>query len=165
MRSSVQLVTLAVVFFVGSWTTAFSQVSAFTTEMDRRLRAIAGDNALSCGTVAIEGDRNPEPALKCARRAIANKVAFYVRSDSWGVDSFLSEGFAGNSNGDVYYVDFDSEGWQPSAVRSEARDEKDKFGQLCPTPVHIRRIPWKDNQYVGLTCQRKKRNSSDPHEW
>jgi hypothetical protein len=88
-----------------------------------------------------------------------------VHSDSWGVDSFLSEGFAGDSNGDVYYVDFDSEGWQPSAVKGKARNEKAGFGQRCRTPVHIRRIPWKNDQYIGLTCQRRKKDSSDPHEW
>jgi hypothetical protein len=81
------------------------------------------------------------------------------------MDSFLSEGFAGDGNGDVYYVEFDSERWQASAVKREARNGKADFGQQCPKPVHIRKIPWKDNQSVGFTCQRKKHNSSDPHEW
>jgi hypothetical protein len=142
-----------------------SQVSAYTAEMDPRLRTIAGDNALNCGAVTIDGDRNPEPVLKCARRAIGKKLAFYARCDSWGIDSFLSDGFAGSGDGDVYYVEFDSLGWQPHGAKVEISDGKPKYGEKCPKPVHIRDVPWPDKKYVEFTCQRRKKNSSDPHEW
>jgi hypothetical protein len=93
-------------------------------KMDRRLRAVAGDNALNCGAVTVDWDRNPDTMLKCARKAIAKGISFYVRSDSWGMDSFLSEGFAGNGKGDVYYLNFDSIGWHPDRSRDEAGDAK-----------------------------------------
>ncbi|MGB6477369.1 MAG: hypothetical protein WBF04_25225 [Candidatus Sulfotelmatobacter sp.] len=158
-----QSVALMVAFLGGLSSVALTQVSDYTAEMDRRLRTIAGSSALNCGTVAIGGDRNPEPMLKCARRAIGKKRAFYARTDSWGIDSFLSEGFAGSGDGSVYYVEFDSLGWDPH--RTEAGNKKPNLGEKCPNPVHVRRIPWIDNDYVGLTCRRKKKGSSDPHEW
>jgi hypothetical protein len=55
---------------------ATAQVSEFTKEMSRRLNIIAGERALDCGAVALDGDRNPKPALQCARRAIKKKIPF-----------------------------------------------------------------------------------------
>lgn len=135
---------------------AFSQVSDYTAEMDRRLRVIAGNNAFNCGAVLGDGERNPEPVLKCARRAIGNKLPFFVRSDSWGINSFLSDGLAGNGSGDVYYVEFDSQGWALRPGDPKEAANAAMLGELCPKPVRIRRIPWPDKQYVGLTCQRRK---------
>lgn len=48
----------------------------------------------------------------CPSGGISKKRAFFVRIDSFGMDSFLSYGFAGNS-GKVYNVTFDSLGWNP----------------------------------------------------
>ncbi len=133
--------------------------------MNRRLLAIAGNNALNCGEVLVDGNRDPGPMLTCARKAIAKKRPFYVRSDSWGIDSFLSEGFAGNGDGDVYYVEFDSSGWDPRRTEDSAGSKRSDLGEKCPKPIHIRQIPWVNKEYVGFTCQRKKKGSSDPHEW
>lgn len=164
MRTWVRFATIVTLIVLELCVASVSQVSAYTVEMDRRLRTIAGDNALNCGAVALDGDRNPEPVLKCARKAIGKKLAFYVRSDSWGIDSFLSDGFAGNGNGDVYYVEFDSLGWAPHGAGTEIPAGKVNYGEECPRPVRIRKIPWPDKNYVGFTCKRRKKNSSDPHE-
>lgn len=48
------------------------------TLMDRRMRIIAGNDALDCGRVKLDGD--PKASLKCAHQAISKKRAFFVRS-------------------------------------------------------------------------------------
>jgi hypothetical protein len=149
-------------FCLGASSIAKTQVSAFTAEMDRRLRTVAGNDALNCGAVLVDGDRNPETVLKCVRKAISKKAAFYARTDSWGIDSFLSEGFAGSGNGSVYYLEFDSLGWDASQAQLTTKQYPI---EKCPAPVRVRQILWKDKQYIGFTCQRKKKGSSDPHEW
>jgi TonB family protein len=70
------------------------------TLMDRRMRLIAGNDALDCGRVKLNGD--PRASLRCARQAISKKRAFFVRLDSVGMDSYLSDGFAGD--GQATYI-------------------------------------------------------------
>src|ERR1700693_2766678 len=76
------------------------------TLMDRRMRLIAGNDALDCGRVKLNGD--PKTSLRCARQAISKNRAFFVRLDSAGMDSSLSDEFTGDGSGNVYSVEFDS---------------------------------------------------------
>jgi hypothetical protein len=57
------------------------------TLMDRRMRLIAGNDALDCGRVKLSAD--PKASLACAHQAISKKRAFFVRLDSVGMDSFF----------------------------------------------------------------------------
>ncbi len=106
------------------------------TLMDRRMRLIAGNDALDCGRVKLNGD--PKASLRCARQAISKNRAFFVRLDSAGIDSSLSDGFAGDGSGNVYSVAFDSLGWGPSPG-IEILDNRHDAVEICPKPVRIRK--------------------------
>src|SRR5882762_8597031 len=87
------------------------QKNDFGALLDRRMRVIAGKDAVDCGHVKLGHD--PQKSLSCARRAISQERAFVVRFDIVGTDSLISDGFAGNSLGNVYSVRFDTYGWGP----------------------------------------------------
>ncbi len=119
------------------------------TLMDRRMRLIAGNDALDCGRVKLNGD--PKASLRCARQAISKKRAFFVRLDSAGMDSSLSDGFAGDGSGNVYRVAFDSLGWGPSRG-SEILDNSHDAVETCPKPVRIRKEMSSKGVFMGYRC-------------
>jgi hypothetical protein len=117
--------------------------------MDRRMRLIAGNDALDCGRVKVNGD--PKASLRCMRQAISNKRAFFVRLDSVGMDSFLSDGFVGDGSGKVYSVEFDSLGYGPSAG-VEILDNGHDAVEICPKPVRIRKEMSSKGVFMGYRC-------------
>lgn len=119
------------------------------TLMDRRMRRIAGNDALDCGRVKLNGD--PKASLRCARQAISRKRAFFVRLDGAGMDSFLSDGFAGDGSGNVYSVAFDSLGWGPSPG-IEILDNSHDAVEICPKPVRIRKEMSSKGVFMGYRC-------------
>ena len=119
------------------------------TLMDRRMRLIAGNDALDCGRVKLNGD--PRASLRCARQAISKKRAFFVRLDSVGMDSYLSDGFAGDGSGNVYSVAFDSLGWGPSSG-IEILDNSHDAVEICPKPVRIRKEMSSKGAFMGYRC-------------
>jgi len=119
------------------------------TLMDRRMRLIAGNDALDCGRVKLNGD--PKASLRCARKAVSQKRAFFVRFDWVGIDSFLSDGFAGDNSGDVYSVKFDSYGWG-GGPDLEILDNKHDAVERCPNPVHIRKERSSKGVFMGYRC-------------
>lgn len=119
------------------------------TLMDHRMRLIAGSDALDCGRVKVNGD--PKASLRCARHAISNKRAFFVRLDSVGMDSFLSDGFAGDGSGKVYSVQFDSLGWG-SSPGVEILDNSHDAVQICHKPVRIRKELSSKGVFMGYRC-------------
>ena len=119
------------------------------TLMDRRMRLIAGNDALDCGRVKLNGD--PRASLRCARKAISQKRAFFVRFDWVGIDSFLSDGFAGESSGDVYSVKFDSYGWG-GGPDVEILDNRHDAVERCLNPVHIRKELSSKDVFMGYRC-------------
>jgi TonB family protein len=121
------------------------------TLMDRRMRLIAGNDALDCGRVKVSAD--PKGSLSCARQAISRKRAFLVRLDSVGMDSFLSDGFAGDGSGNVYSVAFDSFGWGPSPGIKILDNRHDAVG-ICPKPVDIWRQVSSKGAFMGYRCTR-----------
>lgn len=119
--------------------------------MDQRMRLLAGNNALDCGRVKVNGD--PKASVRCARKAISTKRAFLVRVDSAGMDSLLSDGFAGDGSGNVYSVRFDSLGWGPSPD-IEILDNTHDAVQICPKPVHIKLRSAPNGAFFGYRCTR-----------
>jgi hypothetical protein len=117
--------------------------------MDHRMRLIAGKDALDCGRVKLNGD--PKASLKCARQAISRKRAFFVRIDSAGMDSSLSDGFAGDGSGKVFSVEFDSLGIGPSPD-FEILDNGHDAVRICPKPVHLRLRSGPKGAFWGYSC-------------
>lgn len=119
------------------------------TLMDRRMRLIAGNDALDCGRVKLNGD--PKTSLRCARQAISKNRAFFVRLDSAGMDSSLSDGFTGDGSGNVYSVEFDSLGLGPSPG-IEILDNSHDAVEICPKPVRIRKEMSSKGVFMGYRC-------------
>jgi hypothetical protein len=119
------------------------------TLVDRRMRLIAGNDALDCGRVKLNG--NPRLSLGCARRAISQRRAFVVRFDSAGMDSSLSDGFAGDGSGKVYSVRFDSLGWGPSPG-IQILDNSHNAVEICAKPVHLTLRSAPTGAFWGYRC-------------
>jgi hypothetical protein len=117
--------------------------------MDQRMRAIAGNDPLDCGRVKLNSD--PKRSLDCARKAISQRRSFLVRFDCSGMDSFLSDGFAGDSSGNVFSVRFDSLGWGPSPD-VEILDDKHDAVETCPKPVRIKARRAPKGSFFGYRC-------------
>lgn len=112
---------------------------ADTEVMDQRLRAIAGNGAIDCGEVPVDGD--PAKASSCAMKASRQHKAFYVRYRARGIDAQLIDGLAGDSKSDIYAVIFDSLGVSandqaPDAMRP---DGDHTIVMECPKPTKIRK--------------------------
>jgi TonB family protein len=119
------------------------------TLMDRRMRLIAGNDALDCGRVKLNGD--PKPSLRCARKAISHRRAFVVRFDYAGMDSSISDGFASDGSGKVYSVRFDSMGWG-QAPGIEILDGTHDAVEICPKPVRIKARSAPIGAFWGYRC-------------
>ena len=68
-----------------------------------KLVMLAGNEAMNCGWVKL--GQNPNSASDCALLAFRQKKPFYISYDA-GAWQWISEGLAGNSAGDVYYVEY-----------------------------------------------------------
>ena len=74
--------------------------------MVHQMHSIAGEKAIDCGHVQPAAD--PKPSLKCARKAVKKKQAFVVQYDGNGIEGPTYTAFAGNGDGDVYWLHVDS---------------------------------------------------------
>jgi len=133
-----------------------AQIDDTSGVMDKRMRVIAGENALDCGRVRV--GVNAEPALRCARKSIKRKQPFVVRFDDYGIDSFLSDGFAEDGLGNVYHIEFDSLGWgPPSEDGGEVLDDKHDFVEGCTKPARIHKDVSRKGTFMGYSCVRSRR--------
>jgi hypothetical protein len=69
------------------------------------------------------------------------------------MDSDAENGLAGNGNGDVYGVFFDSLGFTPGGLLNDAEQLLDNHHSVvnaCPKPIHFRRVTLPNSS--GLTC-------------
>jgi len=99
--------------------------------LDNHIRAIAGPDAKDCGRVHRED--SPKEATKCALRAYKSHKAFHVRYDDKGIgDSEGAHAMAGDSNGNVYSLWFDSMGMDTGHL---------PLGATMPDGFHTKIIP------------------------
>jgi len=109
--------------------------------IDKKLRSLSGRGKppLNCGIVGIWG--NPTIASDCALNAFAHRSPFYVRYNLQGIDSEVSAGLAGDAQGNVYSVEYDSMGWETDGLAkgAEITDNKHIYTEPCPSPVLLRK--------------------------
>jgi hypothetical protein len=86
-------------------------------------------------------NEKPNVATDCALLAFANNQQFYVYYDRQANDSVVTQGLAGNSNGEVYGVEFHSYEWLPQTLPSEVQisDGNHIITVRCPKPVNLRK--------------------------
>jgi len=111
---------------------------ADTEVMDQRLRTLAGNGAIDCGEVPVDGD--PAKASSCAMKASRQHKAFYVRYDARGIDAQLVDGLASNAKNDTYAVIFGSLGVSSDEAQDATRPDGDHTIVMeCPKPTKIRK--------------------------
>ena len=109
-----------------------------------------GGRTLNCGWVGIR--RSPDASSDCALKAFANGSPFYVRDNFQGIDSDVSMGLAGDGQGHVYFVEYDSMGWGTEGPEgSELTDDRHIYTEPCPRPVTLRKT-----RTGRLTCAKNE---------
>jgi len=122
----------------------------------QRLQTTAGSSARDCGRVAQQD--NSKEADRCVRKAVSSGKAFYVRYDLPSTDSYAGAGLAGNRDGDVFVVVFDTTGFTPGVQKADEQlvDDGHSIVERCPKPIRFR-VPFSPGK--GLTCLRGSKNS------
>jgi hypothetical protein len=125
--------------------------------IDKQLVSLSGRRgpALNCGWVEI--DQSPDSASDCALSAYAHKSPFYVRYNLQGIDSQVSAGLAGDAEGKVYFVEYDSMGWETDGIAKEAKvtDGNHIYTEPCPSPISL-----KKTRTGRLTCAKSDPNAA-----
>ena len=109
---------------------------ASSSVMNNRLRILAGPRATDCGHVKV--GQSPSLATQCVMRSFASRKPFFVRYDLAGIDSEVSGGLVGQSNG-VLTIVFDSFGTSPDGLPSGSTFADDHYNIIlpCPKPVAL----------------------------
>jgi hypothetical protein len=81
----------------GSWT------GECFAGFEQAMQELAGPLAVDCGF------NSEEAGLACARRALASGLPFRLGSGGIGIDSFICDVVARNSQGHVFLIDYDSD--------------------------------------------------------
>lgn len=130
-----------------------SERNPISRTIDDRLSAFAGRGA----TEVIEcrdASGGLDDATSCALKAFGQGKAFTTKWYRPGIDSFGFTGFAGDANGNVYELDYDSMGWSRLALPKGVQllDDNHTFVMPCPKPIAlVRTVAGK------LTCSRPAR--------
>jgi hypothetical protein len=105
--------------------------------LDKRLKLLAGETAIDCGTVGIREDASS--ASLCAEKSFSAKRAFVVRYRLQGIDSTAMVAIAGTNSGHVYAVHYDSMGWSSEGLGKAAQllDGNHDVVEECPFPVQL----------------------------
>jgi hypothetical protein len=117
--------------------------------LERRLRAIAGEQALVCGP-ATPDSHSTKLVNKCAWQALVDEKAFYAwyvlgGSVVWNTAVAIAE----DAEGNVFVVSFDDAGASVKGLtgRVERLDNGDSVVVTCPKPIKLR------ESFTGsLTC-------------
>jgi hypothetical protein len=97
--------------------------------MDRQLAESWGDGKKS------------DAATDCVLRTHADKKPFYVSYVVQGIDTQGAIGFAGDAAGNVYALEYDSEGWPSKGLRKNLQlsDGNHITIEKCSKPVNLRK--------------------------
>ena len=99
--------------------------------LKKRLRALAGENAMNCGRAPqssrVTGQPRPADVTDCALHQFAAKKKFYARYDLEGFDSEQAIGFAFDGT-KLYTVTWQRTSW----TNRQTIDV-----QECPTPIEL----------------------------
>jgi hypothetical protein len=119
---------------------ACAGVSDLST-LERRLKEIAGDQALVCEPDPYDSSHSTEATNKCVKKAFASGKAFYTwyvlgGSMVWNV----AVAVAGDGTGNVYVVSFDDAGARRAGLGKEVQvfDAGATVVVKCPKPIKFR---------------------------
>jgi hypothetical protein len=75
-------------------------------ELDTRMKALAGADAVFCGQVPVDGPR--AEANACVETAFGGGRPFWVRYDQKGENATVAEAIVRSPEGKVYFVEYNS---------------------------------------------------------
>ena len=149
--SAVSLVIVA--FFCYAWSLSRSNLGL----LEKKLRSLSGEGqlALNCNSAELRQER--DAWSDCALNAFAQRHPFYVRYGLQGIDSEVAVGLAGDAQGKVYFVAYDSLGWQSEGLPEGAQvtDDKHIYTEPCASPVTLRKT-----RTGRLTCAKSNASNS-----
>jgi hypothetical protein len=104
-----------------------------------RLQQLAGETARDCGAVRV--NQKPETATACALSTHAERKSFYVSYSEWGMDTYCATGFAADTDGNAYKVEYDGGGWEKNGLRKNLQlsDGNHVAIERCSKPVKLRK--------------------------
>ena len=107
--------------------------------LSNRLKQIAGDGAIDCGSVGL-GPASTT-ASDCALKTHAHGKPFYVSYRVQGIDSHLAVGFAADATGNAYALEYDSAGWSSEGLGKNLQlsDGNHITIERCSKPVKLRK--------------------------
>jgi hypothetical protein len=105
-------------------------------DLDRKLQLLAGEGAIFCGHVGLEG--NPNAANKCVLKAFKEKQPFYVSYDALktGPSDFVVSGLARDPEGRMWSASF-SPVTMHQTYGGELSDDLHILTKPCPTPYRL----------------------------
>jgi hypothetical protein len=105
------------------------------TERLKTLAAGNGGEVIDCGKLATSG--KTDGMSGCAKQAFKDGKPFYFRYYWRGVDSFGYSGLAGDANGNVFEVVYDSAGWPKLGAPNDLQllDDGHTVVEPCPKPI------------------------------
>jgi len=126
-----------------------------SSALERRLKAIAGDRAVVCGSEAY-GTEAAMTANRCVKKALARGKAFYASYFLGGNALWSSEaGIAGDGHRNVFVLSFDDAGAPRAGLGDniEVLDNGDTVVMSCPKPIRLR-----ESYSRNLTCMSRPGN-------
>lgn len=116
-------------------------------------RRIGGAGGVNCRRTAKPED--PGALSDCAIAAFARRESFFVRFYQHGIDSHCWQGFAGDGEGNVWELDYDSLEWKLAAAPEEVEllDHNRIIVMPCPKPTVLKKM-----ENDKLTCARPQRS-------
>jgi hypothetical protein len=111
-----------------------------SSTVERRLKSIAGDRAVACGSRAY-GSEAAMTANKCIRKTFARRKAFYASYFLGGNALWSSEaGIAGDGKANVFLLSYDDAGASHAGLNDDVEilDNGNTVVVPCPKPIRFR---------------------------
>lgn len=107
--------------------------------LSNRLKKLAGESSTDCGSVGL--GQEPATATACVVKSHADGRPFRVSYAFQGIDSHGAIGFAGDADGNVFALEYDSVGWTNEGLSKNLQlsDENRITTERCSKPVNLRK--------------------------
>jgi hypothetical protein len=107
--------------------------------LSNRLKKLAGEASTDCGSVGL--GKEPQTASACVLKTHADGKPFYVSYAFQGIDTHGAIGFAGDANGNVFALEYDSGGWNTEGLSKNLQlsDGNHITTERCSKPVNLRK--------------------------
>jgi hypothetical protein len=136
MQKLVFVLVVASVISTGCKKSNISAPSQSADPLENHLHRLAGNGSVNCGRIAPGAD--VKSASDCAMQSNQARRPFYVAYDMPGSESGqITVALAGNAEGKLYTVEFNSQGWTQDNSGAELSADKHMATLPCPVPLRL----------------------------